>query len=78
MINNHILETYGNGLVIQSSDPFVFNNRIEKNKENGIYSYSYQDKIRCDGKIKRNEIQANNENGIFVKGYNNRAIIEAN
>ena len=77
IINNHIKENEGNGIIIQSADPFIFNNRIEKNQKNGIYSYSYLG-VRGDGKIKRNEITGNNENGLLVTGRNNKVVIEAN
>ena len=77
IINNHIKENEGNGILIQSADPFIFNNRIEKNSKNGIYSYTYNC-IRGDGKIKRNEITGNNHNGILITGRGNKAIIEAN
>jgi len=56
---------------------FIFNNRIEKNKGNGIYGYTF-DTVRCDGKVKRNEITGNNKNGILLSGKNNRMRIEAN
>jgi len=55
----------------------IFDNRIEKNDGDGIYSYTYKN-IRCDGKIKKNEISGNKANGIYCCGRNNKTRIESN
>ena len=63
--------------MVQSADPFIFNNRIEKNSMNGVHSYTYK-MIRSDGKVKKNEISGNSMNGIYCMGRNNRMNILGN
>jgi hypothetical protein len=58
------------GILIQSADPHIFKNKIEKNYQNGILIQSH-DSIRCDGLIEKNEISANKKNGVLVSGNNN-------
>ena len=65
------------GILIQSADPFIFNNKIVQNNENGIHVSSYHN-IFCDGKIKHNDISGNLSNGIYCTGKNNRVWIESN
>jgi len=51
------------GIEINSADPYILNNIIEKNYGNGILTNVF-DNLRCDGKIRNNDILGNLENGI--------------
>lgn len=55
------------GIEICSGDPYILNNIIEKNYNNGIFSICSEN-LRCDGKIRNNEILGNLDNGIEVSG----------
>lgn len=61
-----------------SADPFIFNNRIDKNYYDGIITKVFE-LLRCDGRIKSNQtISGNKENGIHCTGMNNFTRIESN
>ncbi len=65
------------GILIQSADPHIFKNKIEKNYQNGIFAQT-QDSLRCDGLIEKNEVSANKKNGIYISGNNNFCRIVGN
>lgn len=65
------------GIEINSGDPYILNNVIEKNYGNGITTICH-DNLRCDGKIRNNEILGNMENGLECCGNTNFCIIENN
>lgn len=56
--------------LVNSGDPYILNNVIEKNYGNGISSNCFET-MRCDGKIRNNEILGNMENGIECCGNSN-------
>jgi len=41
------------GIEVLSGDPFIFNNRIDKNYTDGILTKVFE-LLRCDGRIKSN------------------------
>ena len=63
--------------LVNSADPYILNNIIEKNYGNGITSVCNEN-LRCDGKIRNNEILGNMENGIECCGNNNFTRIDNN
>lgn len=64
------------GIEVLSGDPFIFNNRIDKNYTDGILTKVFE-VIRCDGRIKSNQtISGNKENGIHCTGLHNFTRIE--
>jgi hypothetical protein len=73
-MKNLIRNNVGEGIVVQSADPFIYNNRIEFNTENGIQTYTFNN-IRCDGQIKNNDINGNLKNGVYITGRNNKTMV---
>lgn len=65
------------GIEINSGDPYILNNVIEKNYNSGIHAKCVDD-IRSDGKVRNNEILGNFENGIEASGNKNFLRIESN
>lgn len=66
------------GIEVLSADPFIFNNKIDKNLGDGVLTKCYE-QVRCDGRIKNNQaISGNKENGIHCTGANNYTRIESN
>lgn len=41
------------GIEVLSADPFIFNNRIDKNYTDGVLTKVFE-LLRCDGRIKSN------------------------
>lgn len=41
------------GIEVLSADPFICNNRIDKNYSDGIHTKVFE-QLRCDGRIKKN------------------------
>lgn len=52
IIGNEI-KTNQVGVEVLSADPFIFNNRIDKNYTDGILTKVFE-LLRCDGRIKAN------------------------
>jgi len=52
IVGNEI-KTNACGIEVFSADPFIFNNRIDKNYTDGVLTKVFED-IRCDGRIKSN------------------------
>ena len=66
------------GIEVLSGDPFIFNNKIDKNFTDGLLTKVFE-QLRCDGKIKSNvSISGNKENGIHCTGFKNYTKIEQN
>ncbi|EGR30705.1 hypothetical protein IMG5_125070, partial [Ichthyophthirius multifiliis] len=66
------------GIEIISSDPYIMDNKIDKNNTSGIVSLVFQD-YRCDGRIKSNiSISGNKQYGISCSGIKNYTKIEQN
>ena len=60
--------------VVNSGDPYILNNVIEKNYGNGITTICH-DNLRCYWKIRNNEILGNMENGLECCGNTNFCIV---
>lgn len=72
----NLIKKLKEGILIISSDPFVYRNSIT-DCIHGIVSMTYMDMI-CEPRIKINEIRGHAENGILVKGVNNFSVIMNN
>lgn len=65
------------GIIIQSADPKVIKNIIEKNFGDGIIAETYEG-IRCDGLLEKNDVMTNKKNGIYIHGHNNFIKVNGN
>jgi Right handed beta helix region len=65
------------GIIIQSADPKIIKNTIDKNFGDGIIVETYEG-IRCDGLIEKNDVTTNKKNGIYIHGGNNFVKINGN
>ncbi|KAL4501682.1 hypothetical protein ABPG72_018733 [Tetrahymena utriculariae] len=66
------------GIEVVSGDPYIYENRIDKNISSGIVTVAYSD-YRCDGRIKSNiSISGNRDFGVVCSGIKNHTKIESN
>lgn len=64
-----------NGIEVLSGDPRIYENVIEKNYDNGIYTRIIED-LRCEPLIYQNIIEGNRENGVHINGSHNFTRVE--
>ncbi|KRX05550.1 Pectin lyase fold/virulence factor [Pseudocohnilembus persalinus] len=66
------------GVEVVSGEPTIIINKIDKNFEDGVFTYTHKN-FRCDAKIITNlSIAGNKENGVFCKGMNNFTVVQNN
>ena len=77
-ISRNIITENEQGIEVHSAFPSIVLNKIEKNKQNGIFCRSYK-RFLCKAHISKNvAIVGNCLNGVLVEGENNRSQIANN